>query len=194
MPRVSGATRDTLSPATIVRAARAIIEQDGVAGLSMRRLSDDLGVALGATYHHVPDRQALLRLVAQDISQDLELPDRDTGEWIDHVESAILSYVDLLHRYPGMIGEVADDLVAMTPVSLRAFLLECLAGAGFSGDDQETVLAALYFYVSGATTFSGVPGLDAPTVIRTHFENGLRLLLCGAAQLLGPSGSGAAAD
>jgi AcrR family transcriptional regulator len=180
MPSLSG-TRDSLSPATIVRAARAIIEEDGVGGLNMRRLSDDLGVALGATYHHVPDRQALLRLVAQDISDDLELPDRDAGEWIDQVQAAILSYVDLLHRYPGMIGEVADDLLAMTPVALRSFLLECLAGAGFSDDDQETVLAALFFYVSGATAFGGVPGLATRAVVRNHFEAGLGLLLHGAA-------------
>jgi AcrR family transcriptional regulator len=194
MPRVSSGARDTLSPAAIVRAARAIIEQDGVAGLNMRRLSDDLGVALGATYHHVPDRQALLRLVAQDISEDLELPDRDAGEWIDQIQLAVLSYVDLLHRYPGMIGEVADDLLAMTPVTLRAFLLECLAGAGFTEDDQAVILAALYFYVSGATTFGAAPRLATPAVVRDHFEEGLGLLLYGAAQRLGPSGPGAAAD
>jgi AcrR family transcriptional regulator len=193
MPRVSSGARDTLSAAAIVRAARAIIEQDGVAGLSMRRLSDDLGVALGATYHHVPDRQALLRLVAQDISEDLELPDRTAGGWIDQIQAAVLSYVDLLHRYPGMVGEVADDLMAMTPMTLRAFLLECLAAAGFSERDQEIVLAALYFYVSGATTFGGVPELATPAVVRSHFESGLRLLLDGAAQRLGPSGSTAAA-
>ena len=56
-----------MTEAMIVRAALEIIEECGVDGLTMRPLSARLDVALGATYHRVPNKHALLVLVAKDL-------------------------------------------------------------------------------------------------------------------------------
>lgn len=48
----------------LIAAAVAFVVREGHEGLSMRRLSDEIGVSSGAPYHHFPDRRALLTAVA----------------------------------------------------------------------------------------------------------------------------------
>lgn len=151
----------------------------------MRRLSDGLGVALGATYHHVPHRKALMTLVAQDIYRDLELPNVATGEWTDHLYAAITSFARLVYAHPGMAAEIAQDNVAMAPVRLGAFIRERLDSAGFTPERIDVVMATLFFYVGGLVL--AVPAEKPPLPARinpsalTHFESGLRILLLGVA-------------
>jgi AcrR family transcriptional regulator len=178
-----GIVDDGLNEATIVRSARDIIVQSGVDGLTMRRLSDALGVALGATYHYVPNRGALLRLVAQDIYSELQLPRTTSGDWADHIHKVIINFVRLLQRYPGMSNEVMRDPTGMSPAVLRTFVEERLTSAGFRGRQRSTVMAAIFFYVTGATAVPQITASAEQTrdlAIR-HFEQGLRMLLKGAA-------------
>lgn len=48
----------------LIAAAVAFVVREGHEGLSMRRLSEEIGVSSGAPYHHFPDRRALLTAVA----------------------------------------------------------------------------------------------------------------------------------
>ena len=59
MPASSAA--DTLSPRAreIVAAALALLEEEGPAGLSMRRLAERLGIRAPSIYKHLPDKEAL---------------------------------------------------------------------------------------------------------------------------------------
>ena len=52
--------REPLTRARIFAAALEIIDADGLAALSMRRLGTSLGVEAMAIYHHVPNKDALL--------------------------------------------------------------------------------------------------------------------------------------
>lgn len=51
----------------IVDAGYSMLRQGGLAGLSMRRLAETLGVAPGALYYHVESKQDLLAAVAERI-------------------------------------------------------------------------------------------------------------------------------
>jgi AcrR family transcriptional regulator len=48
----------------LVRAGRTILEKDGLAALSLRRVARTAGVSPAAPYHHFADKQALLDAVA----------------------------------------------------------------------------------------------------------------------------------
>jgi len=189
-PKKGSVSEDGLTEEAIVKAARLIVAESGTSGLTMRRLSDDLGVALGATYHHVPNRQALLRLVAKDIGRDLVLPSPDEGTWTDRVSVAVVEYANLVGAHPGMAAEIATDSVEMTPIALNRFLAETLQSEGFSDIDIEAVMIALFFYVGGLMLAapSGVSALSARNPVSlAHFETGLRILLLGfAAELANP--------
>jgi len=51
----------------LIAAAFAVLEQEGLDGLSMRRLATQLGVQAPALYWHVDDKAALLGMMARDI-------------------------------------------------------------------------------------------------------------------------------
>ena len=50
--------------AALVSAARRILEQEGLAGLSLRAAAREAGVSQAAPYHHFADKEALLGAVA----------------------------------------------------------------------------------------------------------------------------------
>ena len=63
--RVPAVDRPPLQRDAIVAAARALIVEDGLEALSLRRLAAQLGVTAPALYAHVRDKRDLLRALAE---------------------------------------------------------------------------------------------------------------------------------
>jgi AcrR family transcriptional regulator len=172
-----------LSDVVIVQAAREIIAESGVEGLTMRRLSSRLGVALGATYHHVPTKRALMKLVAADLYGEVELPVGGDGDWAVQVKAMIVSTARVVGQYPGMAAYAMSQADDIFPVELNASLNRVLCGAGFNPRSIGVLMGALYFYGSGIST-SLVPLREAKTMegvdVTAIFEEGLDMLLAGA--------------
>ncbi len=74
----------SLTRERIVAAAFEILDAYGLADLSMRRLAGALGVQPGALYNHVPSKQELLALLADDILGGVAEP---LGPWRPTVEA-----------------------------------------------------------------------------------------------------------
>ncbi|HEX4222071.1 MAG TPA: TetR/AcrR family transcriptional regulator C-terminal domain-containing protein [Pseudonocardiaceae bacterium] len=70
MPRPAQIDRDS-----VLVAALAIADADGVAGLSMRAVAERLGVTAMALYRHVGDKQELLDGLVERLLLELPLPD-----------------------------------------------------------------------------------------------------------------------
>ena len=68
------AVRSSLTSREVARAALAMVERDGLDGLSMRRLADDLGVQAASLYWHVQSKDHLLDLMAGELFSTLKLP------------------------------------------------------------------------------------------------------------------------
>jgi AcrR family transcriptional regulator len=171
---------DGLTEDRIVAAAKAIVREVGVDGLTMRRLSDDLNVALGATYHHVPNRHALLTLVARSIQDDVEVPDGEVSSWIDNVRTLLLNYVAEMSPYRGMASFTLANSEVNSP-RIGEVMRGYLAAAGFSREGAELVLSSLFFYIAG-TMASGLTtsgsGISSRT-LNKRFIAGLDVLLKG---------------
>lgn len=183
-PSAPETSRVGLSTELIVDTACALISESHAEQLTMRRLSERLGVALGATYHHVPNREALLVLVADRINRRIRLESRDPRRWRSTLRAMMIDYAQAYAEHPGMAAFSLTNLAATAPDATHEQVVELLDGAGFAPDSARTVLAALFFYGNGATATDLVrrdqPGFPSSHLIR-QFEHGLDLVLEGAA-------------
>lgn len=175
--------RVALSTELIVETACDLIAESHADQLTMRRLSERLGVALGATYHYVPDRDTLLTLVAERINAQISLRSTRPADWAQTLRALMIDYATTYGRYPGMASFVNSNLGATSPDPSQVGVAAMLNGAGFGEESALNVLAAFFFYASGATA-SDLMYRDQPGYTSAHlwrrFEHGLDLLIEGA--------------
>jgi AcrR family transcriptional regulator len=76
-----GRDRRPLTRDAIVEAALALLERDGLQGLSMRRLAQELGAGAASLYWHVGDKEELLSLLLDRIVGEAEVPEPDPENW-----------------------------------------------------------------------------------------------------------------
>ena len=81
--RSEPAARDKrpLTRELIVEAALALLERDGLQGLSMRRLAQELGSGAASLYWHVGDKEELLSLLLDRIVGETPVPEPDPQNW-----------------------------------------------------------------------------------------------------------------
>ncbi|MCU1346471.1 MAG: hypothetical protein JWL70_2737 [Acidimicrobiia bacterium] len=176
-------TTSGLSQATIVQAACEMIRESGTEGLTMRALSDRLGVALGATYHHVPNREALLLLVCRDLTSRVPLPDPNDPEWMVAMRDLITGFYDLFSQYRGIVSYLFGKRSEDQPDEVGEVVAQMLTNAGFSRRSVATIGGALFFYLRGAVLgeFNTAAQLPVPPeVASTAFKEGLDVVLKGA--------------
>lgn len=170
-----------LSDRRVVEAARRIIAAEGVDGLTMRRLSDDLGVTLGATYRHVPSKRDVLLLVARDLYGQAKLPAK--GTWDERIKRVMIDVARIMSAHPGMATFITGAGDETLPADLHLAVVGVLQEAGFTPQGIDTVVAALFFYVHGIVASGLIHGRDgamSQARIRRLVERGLDLLLAGA--------------
>lgn len=101
----------------IVATALAIIDEDGLPALSMRKLGGRLGVDPMAVYYHLPNKAALFDGVVEAILREL---DRDLETTADNAIAVITAYRDVLRRHPHALPVVSTRPVR-GPASLAVF-------------------------------------------------------------------------
>jgi TetR/AcrR family transcriptional regulator, tetracycline repressor protein len=161
----------------IVDAAYAVLDEQGLAGLSMRRVAQDLDVRPGALYYHVADKQELLAEVAARILGG--------GPATDDVHKAARELRDALRRVRDG-AEVVSFVLAFRPEGLAP--IRALPGL-FPLPPREAAWAArtLTHYVLGAVAEeqnraelvrTGIVA-DAPDDVEEAFLFGLDAVLAG---------------
>ncbi len=83
--RASGPARVVLTRDLIVDTALQLLDQDGTAGVTMRRVADALGTGAASLYAHVANKEELLDLVLEQILADIHIPDPDPERWQDQL-------------------------------------------------------------------------------------------------------------
>lgn len=90
-----------LDPTAVVAAARAVVDERGLDGLTMRSVAGRLGCSVGTLYNQVGDREALAGAVVEQVSR--ELIDAVTRNPTSGIAERISAYLELMVGY----GEVA---------------------------------------------------------------------------------------
>ena len=177
-----GTGRPLLSERIIVDASIEIIAERGVEGLSMRLLSERLGVALGATYKHVPDKHALLHLVAEVLYSRIE-PAADAVDEFDQAKSVMLQVHDVLAAHPGMAGYIAQHVPEFSSVNVAKLLVGPLCAGGLSPAEAHRITFALIL-LNGGHMLVRMPA-ELQQEAAEAFADGVDLILRGARSRVG---------
>ena len=136
----------------LVEAALALVRRDGMSGLSMRKLADQLGIKSMNAYYHVPNKKALLDLVADAVLGQVPNPPASLP-WDEQLRVFFEGGREVLLGYPG----VANQLLARraghpNEARLYATLTGLLTDAGFTREDSDRAQRVLAYLLFGAVT------------------------------------------
>jgi AcrR family transcriptional regulator len=161
-PKRTRASRAGLSREQVLDAALALVDQNGISALSMRRLGAELGVEAMTLYHYLPNKEAVLDGIVERVMAEAEsgLGDR---QWDQALADYARSLRATLLRHPGAALLVATR-PAVTPQTLRAAErgLALLCGAGFPlGQALDTLNALTLFAVAHAASEVSTAAVNA---------------------------------
>jgi AcrR family transcriptional regulator len=173
-------SRSGLSEELIVEAAKELLAERGVDGLTMRALSDRLGVALGATYRHVPNKHALLQLVARSLYADISVVENGSDH-VAEVKTVMLEVRRMFARYPGMAAYVSAHMSDFESPAVTTMLVQPLLDSGLSPDEAELLVLDLVLFTAGVLLVRVEPVSE--TLTEAAYEHGVNLLVEGALAL-----------
>ncbi len=110
--------RDPISREAIVTAAVQLLDREGLAALSMRRLADELGAGAASLYWHVGSKDGLLDLVLDRIIGEGEVPDPDPSRWREQLKDVARAQRRASLRHPYIV-RISIGRIPMGPNALR---------------------------------------------------------------------------
>lgn len=101
---------DVLTLETIIEVSVRTIRRQGLAGLTMRAIAADLGVSTMAVYYYVADKDELLRLVVEEITQSFpHLRSDPEQEWQDVLRRYLVDIWQNLRIYQGLASHIINQ-------------------------------------------------------------------------------------
>ncbi|MCQ9133497.1 MULTISPECIES: TetR/AcrR family transcriptional regulator [Streptomyces] len=196
-----------LSTDRIVRAARALVDAEGLAAVSTRRLAAELGVSGPSLYNHFRTKDEILEAVADSVSAQVDLSMfEDDRDWRTALHEWAVSYRAALRDHPNIVPVLARG-PGRRPAGLR--LADAVYGAmvraGWPAAQATSIGALMRYFVMGSALGSFAGGFvddvsaydpaDYPHLGQAHlladqqekideraFETGLTALLDGLAR------------
>lgn len=121
----------SLSKQQILRIALQIVDDQGLAALSIRRIADVLGVYPTAVTWHVGSKSMLLEATASLLFDDLELPDDRAMTWDEWLYDTAHRWRDQLRKHPNLAPIIGNQLTVSPPaLPFVERVLRVLADAG----------------------------------------------------------------
>ena len=150
MGTLSNLAKPALTRSRIAQTAAGLVDRDGLAGLSMRRLGAELGVEGMAIYRYFPNKAALLAGIVEVLLAELVIPPPSDVPWQTVFREVSRSYRALLLRHPHAIPLLAA-LPLSDPAAARAAgaVMAQLRAAGFDAQRALKTLATITSYVVG---------------------------------------------
>ncbi|OXM53072.1 TetR family transcriptional regulator [Amycolatopsis alba] len=144
--------REPLNREKVLDAALALAAEEGLKGLSMRKLAKTLGVEAMALYNHVQNKNDILDGIVERVYRGVERADPGSP-WPERVRVTVLNIYRALAEHPAVPMALATD--AANPNSLQALLpfddlIGALYDAGFDDDGLRQALGALNSLVFGS--------------------------------------------
>jgi TetR/AcrR family tetracycline transcriptional repressor len=130
-------------------AALEIVDEEGLAALTMRRLADAVGVEPMSLYHHVPSKEALLDATVGRMRSEMRLPEPMPETWPEILETIFVEYRRVLVAHPNLL-----PLASRRTDTASTSGLEFLVGQGIEPDAAVELYQSLVAYTIGYSTLS----------------------------------------
>jgi len=196
-----------LSRERIALAAMALVDREGLAALSTRRLGNELGCEAMSIYHHFPNKAHLMDALVDLMLAEARVPAAHDGDWLERLRQAAHSFRAMALKHPKFFPFFAvHRLNTPAGVAFINGVIGILREAGFSDRDAARYFREIGYYLTGAaldetagyaqgpsaaepvsnaTIAADYPHLAAaapyfqPGQFQATFETGLEMLLDG---------------
>jgi AcrR family transcriptional regulator len=151
-PRARGG-QPSLSREQIVRVAIELLDAEGTAGLSMRRLGTRLDAGATSLYWHVANKEELLELAVDEVLGEIYVPEAGDAPWRVSVSTFANGVRAALLRHPWVIGLLGTKpTLGPNAMRLGDRLIAVLTAAGFTGWTMSHVSALIHGHAIGSAT------------------------------------------
>lgn len=142
--------RIQLTREAIIRAAVELIERDGEAAISMRRIAAELRYGVMSLYNHVPSKEALLDAVAEHVMIGFDFSPDPALDWPDQARALVRSFRALARDYPRCLNVVItrqlNTTAGLQPLEAA---LATARSAGFDGETSVRIMRTFVAYALG---------------------------------------------
>ncbi|WP_189928983.1 TetR/AcrR family transcriptional regulator [Streptomyces sulfonofaciens] len=141
----------------ITETAVRLLDAEGLARFSMRRLAAELNVTAMSVYWYVDTKDDLLELALDAAFGELSLPsDGDGGDWRPQLRALATEYRALLVRHP-WLSPLAGRFLNIGPRSLElsTAVQRVIRGTGLPPHGQAGAISAVFQFVYGFGTIEG---------------------------------------
>ncbi len=148
----SGLDRDRITGATV-----RLLDAEGLAKFSMRRLAAELNVTAMSVYWYVDTKDDLLELALDAAFGELALPLPDsTADWREQLRALAAEYRALLVRHP-WLSFLAGSFLNIGPhaMDLSLAVQRVIRGTGLPSHGQAGAISAVFQFVYGFGTIEG---------------------------------------
>lgn len=140
-----------LSRERVLRAALQLVDEGGIAALSMRKLAQSLGVQAMSLYNHVANKDDILDGIVDIVIGEIEVPDLTT-DWKTAMRRRAISAHQVLLRHPWATLEIVSRVnVGESMLRYTNATLGCLVEAGFSFEMVDRIWNAIDSHIYGFT-------------------------------------------
>ncbi|HZD68509.1 MAG TPA: TetR/AcrR family transcriptional regulator C-terminal domain-containing protein [Actinomycetes bacterium] len=157
------APRIPLTRQAIIEAALRVLDREGMDALSMRRVGEELGTGAASLYWHVRNKEELLHLLFERVTEEIVLPEPDPSRWQQQLRDLARQMRAVMNRHRDIarisLGRVpAGPTIAL----LTEWLFDLLRPAGIP-DRVIALLGDLFGLYVGAYCFEESLPFGAPT-------------------------------
>lgn len=149
--------KSQLNKDTIIDAALALIDQDGLEKCSLRNLANALGVYPTAIYWYIASRELLLAHVLAKVLEHLTPESQE--RWQDYLRVTMVNCHNAVRQHPNIAPLLGAQLVSNTSTDFKLVegILAALQQAGFSGPSLACAYNTFVAALTGFTTLEFAP-------------------------------------
>jgi AcrR family transcriptional regulator len=134
----------------LLDAALRVLDRDGLEGLTMRHLADEVGIGVMTLYGYVRTKDELLGQLGAHALARVAIPDEQSAGWPAQIALALRNLLSVFKEHPGMVDLLVAKVVTGPALNhVRDRLLGILIRAGFNAADAVDAFGALVLYTFG---------------------------------------------